>query len=107
MVPSPECRMPGVRWACQSPENIVWTVLRMNDRRNLREIERLGWGITASVSLQFEFLDILFSPFCHLREEFQSRRTDVPARPLTLLAGSTAHSSGWRLRADGLEHHAP
>ena len=66
----------------------------MDGPRNLREIERLGWNITASVNLQFEFLNILFSPFCHFREELHSYRTDDQAQLLTLLAWSTIHYLG-------------
>ena len=42
----------------------------MKGPRNLKEIERLGWNITASLSLQFEFLNILLSTFRPLKEEF-------------------------------------
>ena len=81
----------------------------MNSPCNLRKIERLGWNITASVNLQFEFLNIaiIFVFLGHFREEFHSHRTDVQSRALTLLAGSPIHSSEWRLRAAGLKHHAP
>ena len=58
----------------------------MNGICKLREIEMLGWDITASVNLQYELLNILFSSFFdHLRGELHSHHTDVPARPLTLL----------------------
>ena len=50
---------------------------------------------------------LIFDFFGHLEEEFHSHPTDVPARPVTLLAGGTARSSGWKLRAVGLEHNEP
>ena len=37
--------------------------LHVTGPRNLRETERLDLNITGSVTLQFEFLNILFSPF--------------------------------------------
>ena len=113
MVQSPQCGMSGARCsrsACQS-RRIVSVALHASEwssYRNLKEIERLGLNIAASLSLQFEFLNILFSTFlATLEVKFHCHRTDVPARPLTLLTGGTAHSSGWKSRTAGLEHHAP
>ena len=55
-----------------------------------------GWTVILLHSPCNLSITYYFSLFGHLREEYHSHRTDVPAWPRTLLAGSTAHSSGWK-----------
>ena len=111
---NPESRMSGLlctRSVCESPGRIVSaSFLNMDGSRIFREIERLGCNIGALLPLSTYYLGFsayYFRPFCHFREEFHSLLSDVQARSLTLLAGSTIQLSVWRLSAAGLKHHSP
>ena len=56
----------------------------MNGPRNLREIEVLGWNITASLILQFELQNILFLTFFgHIEDEFHSHLMSQPGLSLS------------------------